>query len=133
MSSNTTNTGGGGYVSGDVGTEGGGFTGRDAPAQQVNLQFGDRTPKEIADILRRLQVTTYGDVEAGIRGLVREIEALRSEIKDIKTELGKVKEDMKELKEQQTDRTVTSHNMQIMLYFVLFALALLLVIAYWKW
>lgn len=128
-----TNTGGGGYVSGNVDTEGGGFTGHDAPAQQVNLQFGDRTPKEIADILRRLQVTTYGDVEAGIRGLVREIEALRIEIKEIKTELSNVKAEVKELKEQQTDRTVTSHNMQVMLYLVLLGLAILIVIAYWKW
>lgn len=128
----TTNTGGGTYVSGDVGTEGGGYAGRDAPNQQVNLQFGDRTPKEIADILRRLQVTTYGDVEAGIRGLVREIEALRQEIKEVKTELSSVKAEVKELKEQQTDSTGTSHSMEIMLKIIIFALVILIFIAYWK-
>jgi hypothetical protein len=123
---NRTDTGGGSSIGGGVGTDGGNFAGRDAPTQQVNLQFGDRTPEEIAKILRRLQVTTYGDLEAGIRGLVRDIESLRQEIKEIKEEVA-------EMKEQAAERKETSENMRIMLYLVLFMLAALLVIAYWKW
>jgi hypothetical protein len=128
---NRTDTGGGGYVTGNVGTDGGSFAGRDAPNQQINLQFGDRSPKEIADILRRLQTTTYGDLEAGVKGLVREIEALREEIKSVKVDLGNFKEELAELKEQTTSRRETSRSMQIMLYFVTIALVILLGISLW--
>jgi hypothetical protein len=37
------------------------------------------------------------------------------------------------MKEQAAERKETSENMRIMLYLVLFMLAALLVIAYWKW
>lgn len=129
----TIDTGGGSGIGGGVGTGGGDFAGRDAPTQNISFQFGDKTPKEIADILRRLQVTTYGDVEAGIRGLVREIEALRQEIKEIKKELSSVKTEVGELKEEVTERKETSKNMQNTLYVILFGLAILIVITYWKW
>jgi hypothetical protein len=130
---NRTDTGGGSSIGGGVGTDGGNFAGRDAPTQQVNLQFGDRSPKEIAEILRRLQVTTYGDLEAGIRGLVRDIQELRQELALVKTELVSVKSEVKELKEEVAERKITSYNMQAMLYLILFGLAILIVIAYWKW
>lgn len=99
--------------------------------QQVNLQVGDRALNDLMDLLRRLQTAVYGDMEAGMAGLVRRLELIQEEVKAMAAQMKALQGKVGILEEQLAQRRETSRAMLILLYVITGLLVVLLGVNLW--
>lgn len=153
------NTGGGAHIGGNVESGGGSVTGRDAPTQNITLQFDNHSPQEIADIISRLNFTTFGDSAAGIDGLAEKIKLMSQELKQLtlafeqlrqrvetvvmhqtsteqelnetKTELAGARKEVADIKKQIAARQETNRSTRYMLYGITAMMLVLLALGLW--
>lgn len=100
--------------------------------QQVNLQLGDRSAAEVVDLLRRLQTAVYGDMEAGMAGLVRRLELIQEEVKELTAQMKTLQSKVGILEEQLQHRSETSRAILIALYVIMLMVLLLLAVTLWS-
>lgn len=99
--------------------------------QQINLQLGDKSAAEVVDVLRRLQTAVYGDMEAGMAGLVRRLELIQEEVKQLTAQMKSLQGKVVILEKQLEQRSETSHAMLFLLYVIAGMLLVLLVVTLW--
>lgn len=99
--------------------------------QQVNLQLGDRSNADIVDLLRRLQTAVYGDMEAGMAGLVRRLELIQEEVNKLTAQMTALQGKVGILEEQLAQRSETSRSMLGLLYAIAAMVLVMLLIMVW--
>lgn len=99
--------------------------------QQINLQLGDKSTAEVVDVLRRLQTAVYGDMEAGMAGLVRRLELIQEEVKQLTAQMKSLQGKVVILEERLEQRSETSHAMLFLLYVIAGMLLVLMVVTLW--
>jgi hypothetical protein len=99
--------------------------------QQVNLQIGDKALSDVVDLLRRLQTAVYGDMEAGMAGLVRRLELIQQEVKDLTAQMKTLQGKVDVMEEQLAQRRETSQAILVLLYVIVVMLMMLMGVALW--
>ena len=99
--------------------------------QQINLQLGDKPIGEVVDLLRRLQTAVYGDMEAGMAGLVRRLELIQEEVKELSTQMKSLQGKVGVMEDQLEHRGETSRAMLVLLCVITLLLLILIVAAIW--
>lgn len=117
------------YIEGNLGSDAGSnAVGKDI--QHVSVNLGDRSPQEAAAILRELNKAVFGD-GLGWDGVVRQLRELQREVERLSTTVTTLQNELQSVKEQMTDRTETSHQMQVLLWVVTGGIMVLVGIALW--
>ena len=99
--------------------------------QQVNLQLGDRSTTDLLDLLRRLQTAVYGDMEAGMAGLVRRLELIQQEVKELTAQVKTLQGKVSVMEERMAQRRETSQAILVLLYVIMLMLVLLMGVTLW--
>lgn len=99
--------------------------------QQVNLQIGDKSITDVIDLLRRLQTAVYGDMEAGMAGLVRRLELIQQEVKELTAQMKTLQGKVEVMEEQLTQRRETSQAILVLLYVIVAMLLVLTGVTLW--
>jgi hypothetical protein len=99
--------------------------------QQVNLQIGDKSMADLVDLLRRLQTAVYGDMEAGMAGLVRRLELIQGEVKELTAQVKTLQGKVSVMEERMAQRRETSQAILVLLYVIMLMVLLLMGVTLW--
>lgn len=119
----------GDYIAGELGEEGAGNVVGEG-VQSVSVNLGDRTPAEVAQILRDLNRAIFGD-GLGWDGVVQQLRQLRRDVEELTSKVTTLNHEVTQLKNQMSDRTETSRQMQILLVAVAAGVGVLVLVALW--
>ena len=119
----------GDYIAGELGEEGAGNVVGEG-VQSVSVNLGDRTPAEVAQILRDLNRAIFGD-GLGWDGVVQQLRQLRRDVEELTSKVTTLNHEVTQLKNQMSDRTETSRQMQILLVVVAAGVGVLVLVALW--
>lgn len=128
MPNNKIRTGGGTSIGGGVDTGGGDSVGRD----RISIALTEREENEsVMQMLYRLRTSIFGDLEAGVKGIVRELENLQEQMAAFGHRMDGMQAKIAGLKTKVEDRQQMSKRDRLILYFVAFAVAVLLFTQQW--
>lgn len=114
--------------------------------QQVSINLSDKTPSEIAEIVRQLaqrsdkfQIALMGDAELKIPGVVvrlneidMKLEQVTEKVIRLQTKLDELANEVDDLRDRVRDYGGSSHTNQRLLYFIALLVALSVGIAVWQ-
>lgn len=119
----------GDYTSGTIGKEGdGNAVGKGI--QQVRVDLGDRSQRDVVDILDQLNKAVFGD-GYNWEGVVRELRQIRRDMEQITAQMKTLQLEVSVLKEKLGERGETSDQMRLLLWLVVFGIFALIGIALW--
>lgn len=142
---------GGDGTAGTVGDSSSASIGKDI--QQVLINLGDKSPGEIANILRqlasksdRLQIAVSGDAELGVPGVVASLNEIRNELRmltermaamqakqaTLESKVDSLSREVDDLRNRVGDYGGSSHTNQVILYIVAALILLLTVVTLWQ-
>lgn len=128
MPNNKIRTGGGTSIGGGVDTGGGDSVGRD----RISIALTEREENEsVMQMLYRLRTSIFGDLEAGVKGIVRELENLEEQMAAFGRRMDGMQAKIAGLETKVEDRQQMSKRERLILYFVAFAVAVLLFTQQW--
>lgn len=114
--------------------------------QQVSINLSDKTPSEIAEIVRQLaqkserfQIALVGDSELGVPGVVfrlndidRKLEEVTQKVTILQQKLNELANEVDDLRDRVRDYGGSSHTNQRLLYFIAILVVLSVGIATWQ-
>ena len=115
-------TGGGTSIGGGVETGGGDSVGRD----RISVELNERSENEnVMAMLYRLRTSIFGDLEAGVLGIVRELESFEKQLAAMSLRLDGMQVKLAGLESKVEDRQAMSKRERLILYFVAVCVAFL--------
>ncbi len=116
-------------ISGSIGRDGGGnAVGKGI--QQVRVDLGDRSQRDVVDILDQLNKAVFGD-GYNWEGVVHELRQIRRDMEQITAQMKTLQQEVSVLKEKLGERGETSNQMRLLLWLVVFGIFALIGIALW--
>lgn len=116
-------------ISGSIGRDGGGnAVGKGI--QQVRVDLGDHSQRDVVDILDQLNKAVFGD-GYNWEGVVRELRQIRRDMEQITAQMKTLQQEVSVLKEKLGERGETSNQMRLLLWLVVFGIFALIGIALW--
>lgn len=99
-------------------------------SQQLSVNLGDRTPGEVATILRELNRAVFGD-NLGWDGVVQQLRQIRKEVEQLSALVSSLQTEVSILKREVGERAETSRQMRFLLWFVAVCVFLLVGVTLW--
>lgn len=121
-------TGGGTSIGRDVETGGGDSIGRD----RISVEVNDGAEYDyIMAVIHRLRTSIFGDLEAGVKGIVRELESIHEQMAAFSRRLDGMQVKIAGLESKVEDRQEMSKRERMVLYGIAFAVLIILLTQQW--